>query len=159
VVSNQSWNGMVHRAPFHGGHTGTAVWVVLSLSTLVLGTLLTRRLLEHSRTADAVLVLALTELLISPVSWTHHWSWLVLAPIVIVELWSVHRAVATALVVLVGLGVTAPYLWIHVVPLSYLGSNALVFGGAIVLVMWAVSEGALRLGALGHHRAEARRSP
>jgi alpha-1,2-mannosyltransferase len=160
VVSNQSWNGMVHRAPFHGGHAGTAVWAVLSLSTLALGTLLTRRLLEQSRTADAVIVLALTELLISPVSWSHHWSWLVLAPIVIVELWRAHRAVATALLVLVGLGVTAPYLWIHAVPLSYLGSNALVFGGAVVLVMWAVSEGLLRLGSLGHRRSEVgRRNP
>jgi alpha-1,2-mannosyltransferase len=159
VVSNQSWNGMVHRAPFHGGHTGTAVWAVLSLSTLALGALLTRRLLEQTRTADAVMVLALTELLISPVSWSHHWSWLVLAPIVIVELWSVHRAVATALLVLVGLGVTAPYLWIHVVPLSYLGSNALVLGGAVVLVMWAVSEKTLRLGSLGHHRSAARTNP
>ncbi len=159
VVSNQSWNGMVHRAPFHGGHTGTAVWAVLSLLTLALGTLLTRRLLEQSRTADAVMVLALTELLISPVSWSHHWSWLALAPIVIVELWRTHRAVATALLVLVGLGVAAPYLWLHVVPLSYLGSNALVIGGAVVLVMWAATEGVLRIGAPGHRRSEARPNP
>ncbi len=54
VVSNQSWNGMVHRAPFDGGHTGTAVWVVLSVGTLVLGVSLTRRLVEQSRTAAAI---------------------------------------------------------------------------------------------------------
>jgi hypothetical protein len=94
-------------------------------------------------------VLALTELLISPISWSHHWSWLVVAPIVIVQLWTVHRAVATALVVLVALGVTAPYLWLQVVPLSYLGSNALVLGGAVVLVMWAVAEDVLRPGSTG----------
>jgi len=155
VVSNQSWNGMVHRAPFNGGHTGTAVWAVLSVCTLVLGVLLTRQLVEHSRTADAIMVLALTELLVSPVSWSHHWVWLVLAPIVIVDLWAVRRAVATALLVLVVLAVAAPYLWIRDVPLSYLGSNALVLGGAIVLVLWAGTEGVLRVGALGrlHRRA------
>ncbi len=151
VVSNQSWNGMVHRAPFNGGHTGTAVWAALSLSTLILGVLLTRRLVEQSRTADAVMVLALSELLVSPVSWSHHWSWLVLAPIVIVDLWAVRKAVATALLVLVGLAVAAPYLWIRDVPLSYLGSNALVLGGAVVLVMWAVAEGVLRVGPLGRN--------
>jgi hypothetical protein len=48
--------------------------------------------------------------------------------------------VAIALLVLVGLAVVAPYLWIHLVPLSYLGSNALVIGGAVVLVMWTVAE-------------------
>jgi alpha-1,2-mannosyltransferase len=140
VVSNQSWNGMVHRAPFDGGPVGTVVWLMLSLMTLGLGITLTRRLVQQARTADAVMALALTELLVSPVSWSHHWSWLVLAPIVAASLWSAHRAVAIALLVLVGLAVVAPYLWIHLVPLSYLGSNALVIGGAVVLVMWTVAE-------------------
>jgi alpha-1,2-mannosyltransferase len=140
VVSNQSWNGMVHRAPFDGGQVGTVVWLVLSLITLALGITLTRCLVQQARTADAVMALALTELLVSPVSWSHHWSWLVLAPIVVVSLWAAHRAVAIALLVLVGLAVAAPYLWIHVIPLSYLGSNALVLGGAVVLVMWTVAE-------------------
>jgi alpha-1,2-mannosyltransferase len=143
VVSNQSWNGVVHRAPFDGGHLGTVVWVILSLLTLGLGIALTRVLVQQARTADAVMALALTELLVSPVSWSHHWSWLVLAPIVAVSLWSVHRSVAIVLLVLVGLAVSAPYLWIHSVPLSYLGSNALVVGGAVALVMWAVAERAL----------------
>ena len=82
VVSNQSWNGMVHRAPFDGGHLGTLVWLVLSLASLAVGFVLTRWLVVASRTAEAVLVLALTELLVSPVSWTHHWSWLTVVPIV-----------------------------------------------------------------------------
>ena len=82
VVSNQGWNGMVHRAPFDGGHLGTVVWVVLSLATLAGGVVLTRWLVQATRTVEAITVLALTELLVSPVSWTHHWSWLVVVPIV-----------------------------------------------------------------------------
>jgi alpha-1,2-mannosyltransferase len=150
VVSNQSWNGMVHRAPFHGGHLATAVWLVLSAATLACGVVLTRWLVREARTAEAVMVLALTELLASPVSWTHHWSWLVLVPIVATRLWSVHRAVAIALLVLLGLAVLAPYLWIDVVPLSYLASNALVVGGAVVLVMWVVAESHCRPHATAH---------
>ena len=59
---------------------------------------------QASRTTEAVVVLALTELLVSPVSWSHHWSWLAVAPIAVVTLWPVHRAVAVALSVLVGTG-------------------------------------------------------
>jgi alpha-1,2-mannosyltransferase len=158
VVSNQSWNGLVHRAPFHGGHLGTAVWLVLSLATLACGVVLCRWLVEGSRTTEAVVVLALTELLVSPVSWSHHWSWLAVAPIAVVSLWSVHRAVAIALLALVGLAVAAPYLWLRSAPLSYVGSNALVLGGAVVLVLWVVAEHAGRRAA-DRPGATARSSP
>jgi alpha-1,2-mannosyltransferase len=140
VVSNQSWNGMVHRAPFHGGHLGTAVWLALSAVTLVVGVACTRWVIERGRGAESVMVLALTELLISPVSWTHHWSWLVLVPVIAVSLWATRRAVAIALLVVLGLGVAAPYLWIRATPVSYLASNALVLSGAVALAIWAVAE-------------------
>jgi hypothetical protein len=65
-------------------------------------------------------------------------------PVVAASLWTVHRSVAVSLLVLLGLGVAAPYLWIHVVPLSYLASNALVLGGAVSLVLWVVAERARR---------------
>jgi alpha-1,2-mannosyltransferase len=143
-VSNQSWNGMVHRAPFDGGHLGTAVWLTLSLATLVGGVVLTRWLVQEARTAEAVIVLALTEVLISPVSWSHHWSWLALAPVAVVSVWRVHRAVAWSLGVLIALGAAAPYLWVRHAPLSYVGANSLVLGGAAVLAIWVVSEGRRR---------------
>ena len=140
-ASNQSWNGMVHRAPFDGGHVGTALWLVLSLATLVAGVVLTRWLVAGGRTAEAVIALALTEVLVSPVSWSHHWSWLALAPVAVVSVWRVHRAVAWALVVLIALGVANPYLWVRRVPLSYVGANSLLLAGAAVLGIWVVSEG------------------
>jgi alpha-1,2-mannosyltransferase len=140
IVSNQSWNGMVHRSPFHSGHVGTAVWIVLSLATLAVGVVLTRWLVGEHRSAEAVMVLALTEVLISPVSWTHHWSWLALAPIVAASVARVHRCVAVALAVLVGLGVVAPYLWITHGALGDVASNTLVLGAAAVLVLWLAVE-------------------
>lgn len=139
-VSNQSWNGMLHRPPFNGGHLGTAMWLVLASATLVCGLILCRWLVQEARTAEAVFALVLTELLVSPVSWTHHWSWLVLVPIVAASMWMVHRVVAVLLLVLLGLAVVALYLWIHVSPLSYVASNALVLGAAATLVTWLVAE-------------------
>jgi alpha-1,2-mannosyltransferase len=139
-VSNQSWNGLLHRPPFNGGHLGTAVWLALALATLAGGVLLARWLMEAARTGEVVVVLALTELLVSPVSWTHHWSWLTLAPIAAATLWAVHRVVAVLLLVLVGLAVIAPYWWIQHGPLSYLAGNALVVAGAAVLVVWLAAE-------------------
>jgi alpha-1,2-mannosyltransferase len=144
-VSNQSWNGMVNRAPFDGGHVGTAVWLALSLATLVAGVVLTRWLVEGARTVEAVIALALTEVLVSPVSWSHHWSWLALAPVAVASVWRVHRAVAWSLLALVAVGVAAPYLWVRRAPLSYVGANSLVLVGAVVLVIWVVSEARGRL--------------
>ncbi len=116
------------------------MWVALSLATLAAGAALCRWMVDEARTAEAVMVLALTELLISPVSWTHHWSWLVLVPVVAASAWKVYRAVAVTLLVLLGLGVVAPYLWIRSAPVSYLASNALVLGGAVTLAIWVVAE-------------------
>jgi alpha-1,2-mannosyltransferase len=156
-VSNQSWNGMLHRPPFDvgGSHLGTAVWMVLSVATLACGALVCRRMVEEARTAEAVFVLALTELLVSPVSWTHHWSWLVLAPVVALRQWNVHRVVAIGSLVLLGLGVFAPYLWLRSPPVSYLTSNALVLGGAFVLVACGIAE---RLGRSSAQSTDATRS-
>ena len=140
IVSNQSWNGMVHRAPFDGSHLGTLVWIGLSLGTLALGIVLTRWLIGAGRGAEAVLVLALTELLVSPISWTHHWSWLVLAPIVAASVARVHRWVAAAITVEVLLAVVTPYLWNLHGPLGDVASNTLVLGAAAVLVLWFAAE-------------------
>jgi len=140
VVSNQSWNGMVHRPPFGAGTTGTAVWLLCSMVTLAGGALLTRWLLDRRATVEAVLALALTGLLISPVSWTHHWSWLVMVPVVAVRLWPTQRGPAVALLVLLAAAVAAPYLWVHLSPLTDLTSNSLVLAGAAALGIWVAAE-------------------
>jgi alpha-1,2-mannosyltransferase len=143
IVSNQSWNGLLHRPPFHAGHLTTALWVILVIATLACGVFLAARLTAEHRTVETIMALGLTELLVSPVSWTHHWSWLAIAPIAAVSLWRVHRAVAWLLVVLVALAVAAPYLWIQHGPLSYVAGNALVLMGAAVLVVWTAAEWAV----------------
>jgi alpha-1,2-mannosyltransferase len=143
IVSNQSWNGLLHRPPFHWGHLTTVLWVILVIATLACGVFLAARLMAENRTVETIMALSLTELLVSPVSWTHHWSWVAIAPIAAVSLWRVHRAVARLLVVLVALAVAAPYLWIQHGPLSYVAGNALVLMGAAVLVVWTAAEWAV----------------
>ncbi|MHB8219130.1 MAG: hypothetical protein ACYDHU_02240 [Acidimicrobiales bacterium] len=59
------------------------------------GSVLTRWLVDRSATVEAVLAQALTGLLISPVSWTHHWSWLVMVPIVAALHWPLQQAPPT----------------------------------------------------------------
>ncbi|HEY6623746.1 MAG TPA: glycosyltransferase 87 family protein [Acidimicrobiales bacterium] len=140
IVSNQSWNGLLRRPPFHWGHLSAVIWVVLVVGTLACGVFLAARLTAANRTAETIVALSLTELLVSPVSWTHHWSWLVIAPIAVVSLWSVHRAVAWLLLILVVLAVLAPYLWLQSGPPSYVAGNTLVLMGAAILVVWTVAE-------------------
>ncbi len=139
-VSNQSWNGVVHRPPFHGGQLETGVWLALSIITLVGGVLLAYRLVAENRRVEAMMALALTEQLVSPVSWTHHWTWLVFAPIIAARLWPDRRAVAVAWLVLFSVGVAAPYLWRLRVPFAYLTANSLALCAAVLLVLWAVVE-------------------
>jgi alpha-1,2-mannosyltransferase len=139
-VSNQSWEGLLNRAPFHGGEIATVLWVVLCAATLACGVLLVRRLSAAAHPAETVLALALVELLVSPISWTHHWSWLVLAPFAVVSLWRRHRLVAWLFVALVGLAVAAPYWWVLHGPISDLASNSLVIAGALTLVAWTIAE-------------------
>jgi alpha-1,2-mannosyltransferase len=143
IVSNQSWNGLLRRPPFHWGNLTAVLWVILVIATVACGVFLAARLTAARRTAETVMALGLTELLVSPVSWTHHWSWVAIAPIAAVSLWRVHRAVAWLLLVLVALAVVAPYLWLQHGPASYVAGNTLVLMGAAVLVVWTASEWAL----------------
>ena len=53
VVSNQSWNGMLHRPPFDGGQVATAAWLVLSVATLVCGAVVCRWMVGEGRTAGS----------------------------------------------------------------------------------------------------------
>lgn len=53
-------------------------WAVLSLVTIVLGGWLMIALMRRGMNLDAITVNAVVMLLISPVSWSHHWVWLAL---------------------------------------------------------------------------------
>ncbi len=77
-VANQSVRGIVARAQ-HTPHP-TAVWLVLAVLVAALGTAVAVAALAAGPrlprgTAWAVVAAGVTSLLVSPISWTHHWVW------------------------------------------------------------------------------------
>jgi alpha-1,2-mannosyltransferase len=110
--SNQSWYAVLHRPPFPESGSAPA-WLVLSLASVLLGTFVAWRCVRTERQSFAIISVALAGLLISPISWTHHWIWVLLIPPMLVgplrhETKSVVRVMLWALV---GLTVVAPYWW------------------------------------------------
>ncbi|MGP6173369.1 glycosyltransferase family 87 protein [Corynebacterium sp. A21] len=83
-TSNSSLKGMVMRffdtreAMENNGTLLNLIWLVLVVLVIVAGAALMLRLIKRGMLTDAVLVNAVVMLLISPVSWSHHWVWLAL---------------------------------------------------------------------------------
>jgi alpha-1,2-mannosyltransferase len=138
-VSNQSWEGFLQRFPFHYGSVEKAAWMLLGLATLALGVALTVRLVRGGRTLDAFLALALTGDVIGPVSWTHHWSWVLVLPVAILARPRGDRVVRALLGVLLLETIVAPYWWHAKGSWRVLPNNSLVFVGAIVLIGWTLT--------------------
>ena len=142
-VSNQSWLGFAHRAPFNADHLGIALWCVLELATLAAGIIAADRLVRLGRKIDALLALALTELLVSPISWTHHWSWLILVPIVVLARLGEHRRLPAAMVLVLVIAIAEPYWWGLSGWLGDVADDSLLLCGALLLASMT------RMGSLG----------
>ncbi|WP_286199156.1 mannosyltransferase [Mycolicibacterium sp. ELW1] len=71
---NQSWRGAISRILGHDAGYGPAVLVAIVVSAVL--ALLAWRALDSDR-LGCLVVVQLFGLLISPISWTHHWVWLV----------------------------------------------------------------------------------
>ena len=99
-VANQSLRGLLARPPFLW--PGTFPWIVLALLVLAVGVVVTYTILRRSGDRDllAFVVLALTTVLASPVSWVHYWVFAVLCPFVAVLEWRRDRVIAAASLVL-----------------------------------------------------------
>ncbi|MGW5517423.1 glycosyltransferase family 87 protein [Nocardia africana] len=123
-AGNQSLKGLVYRLGLPDS-AAVAVWLGVGLAVVAAGAVAMYLLLRAERTAGtgpiasghapaitklsvaALLVNAAVLLLVSPVSWTHHWVWVAPA-LVTAALWSTSRsAVAVAGAIAV---VTAPFL-------------------------------------------------
>lgn len=73
-TSNQSLRGVVSRI-FGPGHAATLSWAVLGLGAVVLGAWAIRRVDRSGARVLAFGVCGLLGLLVSPISWSHHWVW------------------------------------------------------------------------------------
>ncbi|WP_052434162.1 glycosyltransferase 87 family protein [Streptacidiphilus melanogenes] len=89
-VGNQSLHGMIDRA-LHGGAAVQAVWFVVAGTVAVVGLLLAARLHRRGEEMPAILVTGVVGLLASPISWSHHWVWILPALIVAAD-WAARSA-------------------------------------------------------------------
>lgn len=114
ATSNQSIRGVLLRL---GGFVGTtgACWLLLGLAVAVTGLMIARRAHRRGQTRLAIAAVALTGLLISPVSWIHHFAWLlVVIPAIWGEQpWRDRRRLVAGLVLLVGFLLDLPWWGQH----------------------------------------------
>jgi alpha-1,2-mannosyltransferase len=80
---NQSWRGAISRILGHDAGFGPLVVAAIAVTAVV--AVLAWRALDGSDRLGRLLVVELFGLLFSPISWTHHWVWLV--PLMI---WAIH---------------------------------------------------------------------
>jgi len=81
ALLNQSLFGLVARAA-GGVRVATGLWLGLAVAVTALGLAAATALHRSGRTVQGWLTCALTGLLVSPISWDHHWVWIV--PVLVV---------------------------------------------------------------------------
>ena len=138
---NLSWYGIDHRWPFPSSGSPVA-WALLCLGSVGVGTFLAWRCARMSRPSWTVIVIALTGLLISPISWSHHWVWLLLVPPLLVNnpAESVPAPVRRMFWILVALAVAAPYWWLHTGSAASMLQSVIPLWTGASIVTWAVIE-------------------
>jgi alpha-1,2-mannosyltransferase len=151
--ANQSWYAILHRAPFSADGSELA-WLLLSLLTLAVTAFVAWRCLRVSEKGFAIVSIALAGLLVSPISWTHHWIWVLLIPPMLVCRRSpdVPRPVRMLFWGLIVLAIAAPYWWFsHGIPADVLDAVLPLWACAILVVWGAIG---LRTGSGGVAAAE-----
>lgn len=118
-VSNQSLNGVLVRL-LHGVNPAEPWWIVSGLLVGAFGLVLAVWASRMGEELLAVTLCALTGLLVSPISWSHHWTWIALGFVVALDLafFRGYRAAWALLVGLAGLFAAGPVLLIWKVPNS-----------------------------------------
>ncbi|MFC9254429.1 glycosyltransferase 87 family protein, partial [Amycolatopsis thailandensis] len=133
-VGNQSLRGMLARFGF--GSAEEIVWVLAAVVVVALTAFLIARVAEP---VFALTACAIGGLLVSPVTWTHHWIWCV--PILVLLVW-LRSAVSYVLAaVTAALFVIAP-MWLAPRPAGsfgwWLATESFVLYGLLLLVLAAV---------------------
>src|SRR6202012_462133 len=82
---NQSWRGAISRILGHDAGFSAPVLIAIAVTAVV--AVLAWRALDDGDRLGRLLVVEVFGLLLSPISWTHHWVWLV--PLMV---WGMHRA-------------------------------------------------------------------
>ncbi|KAA1252227.1 DUF2029 domain-containing protein [Mycobacterium simiae] len=100
--TDQNIAGALARLPI-GENTAALLWVIASLLVLAGTVWAMRRVLYAGEPALAVICVALFGLVVSPVSWSHHWVWMLPAVLVTAVLAWRRRNAALAIITAAGL--------------------------------------------------------
>jgi alpha-1,2-mannosyltransferase len=111
-LGNQSFLGVFHRAPFVGSPT-EALWLGMSLVAIAASVFVAWRSAAVGLRALAMIAVALGGLLVSPISWSHHWVWVMLIPpaLFMTRNKGVPRTVRVLLWGIVAIAALGPYWW------------------------------------------------
>jgi alpha-1,2-mannosyltransferase len=144
-AANQSWLSLIQHMTGNNQLLTVSIWILASVLTLCAGFFVARVCIANGRLLEGLFALALTELLISPISWTHHWSWIVLAPILIVAQWRKDVWTCAAMLLLLLVSFDPPYewhpwKWYNVGFVRGLEGYSLLLTGALVLATMLVSQ-------------------
>jgi alpha-1,2-mannosyltransferase len=140
-AGNQSWYAILHRPPFPAGGYASA-WLLLSLVTLAAGVFIAWRCVNVNEKACAIVSIALAGLLVSPISWSHHWVWVLLIPPMMVLRRSsgVPQSVRMLLWGLILLTIAAPYWWFSRGIPADIFDAVLPLWTSVLLVVWSAIE-------------------
>ncbi len=135
-VGNQSLQGMVVRLTASEDHK--LLWLVLALAVAGTGLWAALRFHAHDLPLSSFAMVALVSLLVSPVSWNHHWAWFVPFVAALLELGTARREAWWLLPPMVWLAWYGPIWWVafydHDAEFDHIGvdhiwDNAYVIGG------------------------------
>lgn len=150
TVFNQSWRGGISRIVGHDAGYGPAVLIALAV-TAVLAFLAWRAIGGDEDRLGAIVVVQLFGLLLSPISWTHHWVWLI--PLMI---WLLHGPMKDArgarllgwgwlVMLLVGvpwlLSFAQPTIWVVSRPWYLAWSGLVYIAATLVTLAWMAVTG------------------
>ncbi|WP_246256989.1 glycosyltransferase 87 family protein [Amycolatopsis anabasis] len=107
-IGNQSLRGLIARL---GIGSQSLVWVVAAVVVLGLAVWVMRRAVHAGQPVLALLACALGGLLVSPVSWTHHWVWG--GPVLGVVCWLAVRGGRARAVPLLGLAAVSAFVFLR----------------------------------------------
>ncbi|MGZ0152932.1 glycosyltransferase 87 family protein [Kribbella sp. WER1] len=110
-AGNQSWNGLLVRL---GAPSSGVAWMVLVLVTVVAGLWLSRRLFDQGQQLASLSVCATVGLLCAPISWNHHWVWVIPLGVAVTRVVPARRPAAKLALATAWYGyfILAPYRWV-----------------------------------------------
>lgn len=138
-AANQSFRGALHRLALPQT-VETITWLALVAAAVAAGWVAVLRLRRAGRDVEAMLVVAAVGLLCSPVSWSHHWVWVVPALVVLAA--SANRRIRWTAAALAAVFLVGPH-WLFPKgddrELSLLGWQQVVLDAYVVVAILAIA--------------------